>query len=49
MTIDTAKTAFSLTVGVGNNDATWSPTLIVNAPATVVAGDYSGTITHSVA
>lgn len=47
--IDTAKTAFSLTAGVGNNSSTWNPTVEVNVPATAVAGSYSGTITHSVA
>jgi len=34
---------------VGNNTGTWNPTLIVNVPAGNVAGEYSGTITHSVA
>lgn len=42
-------TAFSLTLGVGNNTATWNPTLIVAAPAAAVAGTYTGTVTHSVA
>jgi hypothetical protein len=36
-------------VGVGNNTATWNPTVIVNVPAGNVAGTYTGTITHSVA
>lgn len=36
-------------VGVGNNSATWNPTLVVNVPAGNVAGTYTGTITHSVA
>jgi type IV secretory pathway TrbL component len=47
--INAAKTAFSLTAGVGNNSTTWAPTLVVNVPSTAVAGAYSGTITHSVA
>lgn len=49
VTIDTAKTAFSLVAGVGNNSSTWAPTLIVTVPATAVAGSYSGVVTHSVA
>jgi hypothetical protein len=42
-------TAFSLTAGVGNDSASWNPTILVNAPAAAVAGTYTGTITHSVA
>lgn len=41
-------TAFSATGIVGNNTATWNPTVVVNLPAQAVAGTYSGTITHSV-
>lgn len=33
---------------VGNNTATWNPTVTVNVPAQAVVGTYSGTITHSV-
>lgn len=47
--LDTAKTAFSLTAGVGNNSSTWAPTLIVNVPGSAVAGNYTGIVTHSVA
>ena len=36
-------------VFVGNNTASWTPTLIVSVPAGNVAGEYTGTITHSVA
>jgi hypothetical protein len=43
------RTAFTLTLGVGNNSATWNPSLIVNVPAGAVAGTYTGTVTHSVA
>jgi len=46
--IDTTQTAFSLTAGVGSNSATWNATLIVAVPW-VAPGNYSGTITHSVA
>jgi hypothetical protein len=42
-------TAYSATVVVGNNSVSWNPTLTINVPAAAVAGDYSGTITHSVA
>ena len=41
--------AFTLTAGVGNNSATWNPTLVVAVPAAAVAGTYTGTVTHSVA
>ena len=48
--IDTTQTAFSLTAGVGDNSATWDPTLIRGrCPGRPCAGTYSGTITHSVA
>ena len=43
-----ARTAFSATGVVGNNSATWVPTVVVNIPSDSVAGTYSGTITHSV-
>ncbi|AWS43065.1 hypothetical protein [Streptosporangium sp. 'caverna'] len=43
------RTAFSLAAGIGNNSATWNPTITVNLPAAVVTGVYTGTITHSVA
>jgi hypothetical protein len=43
------RTAFTLTLGVGDNSATWNPTLIVSVPASAVAGVYTGTVTHSVA
>lgn len=42
-------TAFTLTAGVGNNSATWNPTIVVAVPAAAVGGTYTGTITHSVA
>jgi hypothetical protein len=32
----------------GNNVAKWTPTITVKIPAGVVAGTYTGTITHSV-
>jgi hypothetical protein len=42
-------TAASLTAGVGNNTASWNPTLTFTLLSTQVAGVYDGTITHSVA
>jgi hypothetical protein len=47
--LNVARTAFSASAIVGNNSASWNPTLIVNVPAAAVAGTYTGTITHSVA
>jgi hypothetical protein len=35
--------------GVGNNTASWDPTITVHAPAGAVSGSYTGTVTHSVA
>ena len=48
-TLGASRTAFSASVLVGNNTATWNPTVNVNIPAASVAGAYTGTITHSVA
>jgi hypothetical protein len=47
--LSASRTAFSASATVGNNSASWNPTVTVNVPAAAVAGDYSGTITHSVA
>jgi hypothetical protein len=47
--LSVSRTAFSATAIVGNNSASWNPTVTVNVPAAAVAGDYTGTITHSVA
>lgn len=44
-----SRTAFSLTAGSGTNQASWNPTVVVPVPANVVAGTYTGTVTHSVA
>ncbi|MFD8756002.1 hypothetical protein ACFV0O_34255 [Kitasatospora sp. NPDC059577] len=35
--------------GVGDNTATWDPTVSISVPASAVSGSYSGTLTHSVA
>lgn len=43
-----SRTAFSA-VGALSISVSWNPTIIVNIPASAVAGTYTGTITHSVA
>lgn len=47
--LSTSRTAYTLTAGVGNNTATWNPTIVVAVPAAAVVGTYTGTVTHSVA
>jgi hypothetical protein len=42
-------TAFSALTASGNTSATWNPTVVVTIPPGVVIGQYTGTITHSVA
>jgi hypothetical protein len=44
----TGMTAYSAVTSVGNNSATWNPTITVTIPPQAIAGDYSGIITHSV-
>jgi hypothetical protein len=44
-----ALSVAALTAGVGNNTATWSPTLLIAVPSSAVGGTYTGTVTHSVA
>lgn len=46
--LDSSRTTFSLTGGVGNDSATWNPTLSMNVPASAVAGTYTGTVTETV-
>lgn len=36
------------TAGVGDNTASWDPTVAVAVPASAVGGTYTGTVTHSV-
>ena len=43
------QTVVTGTAGVGNNTATWDPTLAVAVPAQAVGGTYTGTLTQSVA
>nr|WP_296780173.1 hypothetical protein [Rhodococcus sp. (in: high G+C Gram-positive bacteria)] len=47
--IDTTKAVQTATAVIGANTATWTGNVTVTLPTNVVAGDYSGTITHSVA
>jgi hypothetical protein len=49
VSLSVPRTAFTLTLGVGNNSCSWNPGLIVNVPVSAVAGLYTGTVTHSVA
>lgn len=43
-----SQTAVAGTVAVGNNTASWTPSITVTLPSNALAGAYSGTITHSV-
>lgn len=47
--LSSSRTAFAAAATVGNNSATWNPTLVVNVPAQAVVGTYAGVVTHSVA
>jgi hypothetical protein len=45
---NTAATVVTGTAGIGNNTATWNPTLAVAVPPAAVGGVYTGTLTQSV-
>ena len=47
--VNAAQTAFTGGSLIGNNAASWDPTLIVSIPAASVVGTYTGTVTHTVA
>ena len=47
--INAAQTAFTGGSLIGNNTASWNPTLIITIPAAAVVGTYTGTVTHTVA
>ncbi|MFC8849445.1 MULTISPECIES: hypothetical protein [unclassified Micromonospora] len=47
--LDVTREAFRKISGSGNNNVSWAPTVRVVIPANVVAGTYTGTVTHSVA
>jgi hypothetical protein len=44
----TAQTVVSGTAGVGDNTASWNPTIAVSVPSSAVTGTYTGTLTQSV-
>ncbi|MGV9534333.1 hypothetical protein ACWDR9_11885 [Streptosporangium sandarakinum] len=46
--INVPRVAFTGTDLVGNNSATWNPSLTITIPDGKVAGIYTGTVTHSV-
>ena len=46
--INAAQTAFTGGSLIGNNSASWNPTLIT-IPSEAVVGTYTGTVTHTVA
>jgi hypothetical protein len=47
--ISTPQTAYTAVAEVGATSVSWNPTITVTLPSSVVAGTYTGTITHSVA
>jgi hypothetical protein len=49
VSLATPQTAFAHSGVVGTQSTTWNPTIAVSVPSDVVAGTYTGTITHSVA
>jgi hypothetical protein len=42
------QTVLTGSAGVGDNTATWDPTVTVAVPAAAIGGTYSGTLTQSV-
>jgi len=46
--LSTSASVVTSTAVIGSMTATWNPTVSVTIPADVIAGTYSGTITHSV-
>ena len=49
VSLTVSRTAFSGTGLALSISASWNPTLIVDLPASAVAGSYTGVVTHSVA
>jgi hypothetical protein len=47
--INSAQTAFTGGSLIGNNSASWNPTVVITIPAAAVVGTYTGTVTHTVA
>jgi hypothetical protein len=46
---NSSQTVVTGSAGVGDNTATWNPTVAVHVPLGAVGGTYSGTLTQSVA
>jgi hypothetical protein len=46
---NTAQVVLDASAGVGDNTASWNPTIAVNVPPSAVGGTYTGTLTQSVA
>jgi hypothetical protein len=46
---NSAQSAVTGTSGVGDNTASWNPSITVAVPAAAVGGTYTGTVIHSVA
>jgi hypothetical protein len=47
--ISTPQPAYTAVTEIGATSVSWNPTITVTLPSSVVAGTYTGTITHSVA
>ncbi|MFY1578946.1 hypothetical protein ACN26Z_29070 [Verrucosispora sp. WMMD703] len=47
--LNVTREAFRKTSGNGNNRVAWNPSLRIVVPNGIIAGTYTGTITHSVA
>jgi hypothetical protein len=47
--LSSQRIAMTYTGGTGNSEVDWTPTLSVDIPLTATLGNYSGTVTHSVA
>ncbi|HET7015802.1 MAG TPA: hypothetical protein VFI65_17915 [Streptosporangiaceae bacterium] len=45
---NSTQTVVTGSAGVGDNSASWDPTITVHVPANAVNGTYTGTIAHSV-
>lgn len=45
---NSAQTVLTGSAGVGNNTASWDPTITAHVPASAVGGTYTGTLTQSV-
>jgi hypothetical protein len=47
--LGTSKTAFTASGETGVTSCSWNPTITVTLPSALIAGTYTGTITHSAA